>query len=203
MYAHVASEPLTYYYLIIYRHKHFTDQIDYLKCRAFRNGELQQRFSWVCRIMYDVCYEFRTSSLACSFVSDSPFLHLFKFCHAILSRLWAWFCHGPACMWRRGMDENNTPETAALWMHASLGTRSVSDVSDAQSSVSFWRPFVHNCQHTHLETVDLNLQEQCKHQRPTMQTSDQSNQNRKGTAIQDVTGVDAEAHPTLSRRLSS
>jgi len=93
MYAHVASEPLTYYYLIIYRHKHFTDQIDYLKCRAFRNGELQQRFSWVCRIMYDVCYEFRTSSLACSFASD-PVLaslqilscHWISFMGLILSR---------------------------------------------------------------------------------------------------------------------
>ena len=53
-------------------------------------------------------------------VSDSLFLHLFKFCHAIGSRLWAWFCHGPAWMWWRGMDENNTPETAALWMHASF-----------------------------------------------------------------------------------
>ena len=85
MYAHVASEPLTYYYLIIYRHKHFTDQIDYLKCRAFRNGELQQRFSWVCRIMYDGMLFIVSLFL----VSDSLFLHLFKFCHAIGSRLWA------------------------------------------------------------------------------------------------------------------
>ena len=56
-------------------------------------------------------------------------------------------------------------------MHTSLGTCSVSDVSAAQCSVSFWRTFAHNCQHASCppgEPLHLNLHKQCHHQRPTI-----------------------------------
>lgn len=79
--SYVLSDYITYWLIILVS--------SIWKWRALK------QFSWVCRIMYDVCYGVIVSLFL---VSDSPFWHLFKFCHAIWCRLWAWFCHGPAWM---------------------------------------------------------------------------------------------------------